>query len=61
MTLSGYQYKIDYKPSTNLANVDTLSRLPRPVTTSYNGLPGELLQLINHLKTTCITFEEIKC
>ena len=63
LTLSGYQYKIEYKPSTNLANADALSHLPRTVTTTctYNGLQGELVQLINHLQTTCITAEEIKC
>ena len=38
-----------------------ISCLRRPVTTTYNGLPGELVQLINHLKTTCIMTEEIKC
>ena len=35
LTLSGYQYKIEYKPSTNSANADAISRLPRPVTIYY--------------------------
>ena len=61
LTLSAYQYKIEYIPSANLANADALSRLPRPVTTTYTGLPGELVQLMNHLKTTCVSAEEIKC
>ena len=45
LTLSAYHYTIRYKPGSALSNADTLSRLPRPVTTMAYRLPGDLIHL----------------
>ena len=60
LTLSAYQYSIRYKPGKSLSNADALSRLPQPTTISVDGLPGDLVHLINHLATTGITAENIR-
>ena len=60
LTLSTYQYSIKYKPGHELANADALSRLPRPVTTFSDRLPGELVQLINYLVPAPVTAVKIE-
>ena len=60
LTLSTYQYSIKYKPGHELANADALSRLPRPVTTFSDHLPGELIQLINYLTPAPVTAGQIE-
>ena len=42
LTLSAYQYPIHYQPRAKLSNSDSLSRLPRPVTTSSDMMPGDV-------------------
>ena len=60
LTLSTYQYSIEYKPGQELANADALSRLPRAVTTVSDHIPGELIQLINYLTTAPVTALQIE-
>lgn len=60
LTLSAYQYTIEYKPGKLLANADALSRLPTPTTTSSVGVPGELTQLIHFLDSTPISSADVK-
>jgi len=60
LTLSTYQYSIQYKPGKLLANADALSRLPTPVTASSDVLPGELTQLVNHLESAPISAKDVK-
>ena len=52
LTLSVYRYKIEHKPSTDLANANALSHLRRPVTTTYNRKKM-------HIKTT-LTWNQIE-
>ena len=52
LTLSAYHYTIRHKPGTTLSNADGLSQLPRPTTTSADCLPGDLVNLIDHLSAT---------
>ena len=52
LTLSAYHYSICYKSGKGLSNADALSRLPRPVTTTSDCLPGDLINLLAHLSTT---------
>ena len=52
LTLSAKHYCIRYKSGKDLSNVDALSRLPRPVTTPSDCLPGDLINLLTHLSTT---------
>ena len=60
LTLSAYQYTIRYKAGKSLSNADALSRLPRPVTTSSDKLPGDLVHLTEHLSATAVNAEAIK-
>ncbi len=54
LTLSAYQYIIEYKLGKLLAMADALSRLLSPATTTADSLPGELVQLIHHLESTLL-------
>ena len=60
LTLSAYQYTIRHKPGKSLSNADALSRLPRPVTTSSDKLPGDLVHLMDHLSVTTVNANTIK-
>ena len=55
LTLSAYHYSIHYKSGKNLNNADALSRLPQPITTTHDGLTGDVMQLMDHLSTTTIS------
>ena len=55
LTLSAYHYSIRYKSGKNLNNADALSRLPQPITTTHDGLTGDVMQLMDHLSTTTIS------
>ena len=52
LTLSAYQYTIHHKAGRHLSNADALSRLPRPVTTSSDCLPGDWVHLLDHLSSS---------
>ena len=52
LTLSAYNFTIRHKPGKHLGNADALSRLPQPVTTDKDCLPGDHIQLLNHLSAT---------
>ena len=60
LTLSAYKYSISYKAGKSLQNADALSRLPLPVTSNHDGLPGDVVHLIDHLSTTTISCANIK-
>ena len=60
LTLSAYQYKIRYKAGKSIGNADALSRLPRPVTCSNDGVTGDLCLLMNHLSATTVSASSIK-
>ena len=60
LTLSAYQYTIRHKAGVSLSNADALSRLPRPVTTNSDRVPGDLVHLFNHLSATTVNAQAIK-
>ncbi len=53
---TAYQYNIRYKSGKTLNNA--LSRLPRLVTSSDDGVPAELVHLILHLSSTSINIKD---
>lgn len=60
LTLSSYRYTIRYKTGQSLGNADALSRLPCPRTTTHDREPEDLVQLVNHLSSTCVSAGDIK-
>ncbi len=60
LTLSDYCYSIRYKAGKTLCNADALNRLPRPVKTSSDKLPGDLVQLVHHLEATTVNAKQVK-
>ena len=60
LTLAAYDYSIGYKAGKMLCNADALSRLLQQVTTNSNGMPAELLHLVDHLDSTCTSAANIK-
>ena len=55
-----YQYKLQFCPTAQHANVDALSRLPLPETLDTVPHPGELILLIDHLAEGPITAAQLK-
>ena len=62
LTLAAYNYSIRYKEGKTLCNADALSRLPCTLTTSTDSTaaPAELIHLIEHLDSTCISAANIQ-
>ena len=60
ITLSAYNYTICYKKGKTLCNADALSRLPRPVTTATEDTCTELVNLVQHMSSTCVSALHIK-
>ena len=60
LTLSAYQYDIEYKPGSAHANADLLSRLPLPDAPGKVPIPGETVLLMEALHTLPVTAAEIK-
>ena len=55
LTLSAYQYIISYKSRKTLQHADAFIWLPLVVTCDHDGLPGDVVHLMDHLSTTPIS------
>ena len=60
LTLSVYTYTIRYRAGKKLSHADALSRLPQPVTVTADVAPADLIHLVDHLSSTCISSNHIK-
>ena len=60
LTLSAYNYTIQYRPGKQLANADLLSRLPLADTIADPPLPGEMVLLMEALNTSPIIVVNVK-
>ncbi|XP_028304146.1 uncharacterized protein K02A2.6-like [Gouania willdenowi] len=60
LTLSAYQYRIEYKAGSENANADAFSRLPLPETPSQTGLLPETVFLLDRLSNSPVTAKQIK-
>lgn len=62
--LSAHDYCISYTPGKNLANADSLSRLPLPLSTGEANadafVPGELVLLLDNLQNSPVKASDIK-
>ena len=55
MTLSAYNYNINYIPGKQQSNVDALSRFPLPDSPASTPTPAETIAVIEFLSTTPLT------
>lgn len=55
LTLSAYDYEFKYKPGTQIAHADALSRLPLPDAPTTVPLPADTVHLLNFLSSAPIT------
>lgn len=60
LTLSAYDYEIQYRPGIEHQNADALSRLPLPEKPESVPKPGEVIFMIEHFKETTTTANDIK-
>ena len=62
ITLTGYDYRLIYKPGSAIANADALSRLPLPDMPAdvRVPVPGEAIRVMDVLDTTPVTCDQIR-
>jgi len=60
LTLSAYDYSIVFKPGSENANADVLSRLPLPNNDDSGSLPQDMVLLLQNLKLIPVTPAQIK-
>ncbi len=60
LTLGAYNYKIAYKPGTDIGNADCLSRLPLPEFPSNVSEPGDTVILMEMLQDTPVTAQDFR-
>ena len=60
LTLGAYEYGIEYKPGSNHANADILSRLPLPEAPEEVPLPPEIVLMLEFLNSTPVTANQVK-
>ena len=60
LTLSAYDYQIQYKPGKEHANADLLSRLPLPETVSKAPVPADVKLLMESLQASPINANQIR-
>ena len=58
--LSSYQYTVSYRPGSEMAHADVLSRLPLPEMPISVPIPGETILLMQSLQTSPFTFNQLK-
>ena len=59
LTISMYNYEIQYKPGVQQAHADACSHLPLPDTPSSVPIPGDTILLIDHLNSTPVKTAQI--
>ena len=60
LLLSGYEFEIKYRPGSHNSNADAMSRLPVPSKIQDPPVPGEIINLVEHLEGTPVTAKQIK-
>ena len=60
MTLSSYDYEIQYRQGSQQANADGCSRLLLPVNAPQIPIPGEAVVVMEHLDTTPVAAKQVR-
>lgn len=59
LTLSNYQYCLEYRPGLKIGHADGLSRLPLPIAPTHVPIPEEVVLALSTMDETPITSEQI--
>ena len=59
LTLSNYQYTLEYKPGPSIGHADALSRLPLPDVPTQVPVPEEIVLALSTMDETLITADKI--
>ena len=60
LTLSSYEYELQYRKGTDQGNCDALSRLPLSDSPESVPIPGDVMLLTEQLASSPVTAHEIK-
>ena len=60
MTLLGYAYELVYRTGSQNGNADSLSRLPLPEMPQTTAIPGNVINLLQHINNTPTNAIKIK-
>ena len=60
LTLLSYEYEFIYRPGNQNANADSLSRLPLPDVPTSTPVPGDIINLMEHISTSPIDAQKLK-
>jgi hypothetical protein len=60
LTMGAYSYSLVFKPGAANGNADAMSRLPLPVTVENVPVPGDVVFLLEHLKSNTVSVDNIK-
>ena len=60
LLLSGYEFEIKYRPGSHNSNADAMSRLQIPSKIQDPSVPGEIINLVEHLEGTPVTAKQIQ-
>ena len=60
LLLSGYEFEIKYRPGSHNSNADAMNQLLVPSKIQDPPVPGEIINLVEHLEGTPVTAKQIK-
>ena len=60
LTLSCYDYEIQYRPGSQQGNPDACSRLPLPTRALEISTPGETILVMEHMDTTPVSAKQVR-
>ena len=60
LTLSCYDYEIQYRPGAQQGNADACSRLSLPARALEIPTPGETILVMEHLDTTPVSAKQVR-
>ena len=60
LSLLAYEYEINYRPGNQNGNADSLSRLPLPDVPTTTPIPGDIINLMEHINASPVDASKLK-
>jgi hypothetical protein len=60
LTLLAYEYELIYRPGNQNGNADSLSRLPLPDVPASTPVPGDIINLMEHINGSPVDATKLK-